>query len=167
MWLRKTNRKPLFEAVEKMKEGKGQLGVGNLHAMVLKTVDLLKNEIPFEEESAALSEDVKTGLVLIDIINGFCTIGAGNLAPAEPSSQINEMIDELARLAKVFCNKKWPVLALLDSHYPGKLEHPYPHCIIALKWLEKEPNVTIRQKDCYDGYRVQWKRMVLMCLWIG
>lgn len=23
---------------------------------------------------------------------------------------------------------------------------------IALQWLEKEPNVTIRRKDCYDGY---------------
>ncbi|KAL7249681.1 hypothetical protein ACSBR1_011795 [Camellia fascicularis] len=55
--------------------------------MVLKTVDLLKNEIPFEEESVVLSEDVKTGLVLVDIINGFCTIGAGNLAPTEPNSQ--------------------------------------------------------------------------------
>ncbi|CAL5380101.1 unnamed protein product [Camellia sinensis] len=103
-----------------------------LKTMVLKTIDLLKNEIPFEEESVVLFEDVKTGLVLIDIINGFCTIGAGNLAPIEPNNQINEMIDELARLAKVFCNKKWPVLALLDSHYPGKLEHPYPHCIIEM-----------------------------------
>ncbi|CAL5377664.1 unnamed protein product [Camellia sinensis] len=130
--------------------------------MVLKTVDLLKNEIPFEEESVVLSEDIKTGLVLVDIINGFCTIGAGNLAPTEPNSQINEMINESARLAKVFCNKKWPILAFLDSHHPGKLEHPYPpHCIIgtdesnlvpALKWLQKEPNVTIRRKDCYDGY---------------
>ncbi|KAL7198089.1 hypothetical protein ACSBR2_020580 [Camellia fascicularis] len=98
--------------------------------MVLKTVDLLKNEIPFEEELVVLFEDVKTGLVIVDIINGFCTIGAGNLAPTMPNSQINEMIDESARLEKVFCNKKWPVLAFLDSHYPGKLEHPYPHCII-------------------------------------
>ncbi|KAL7218364.1 hypothetical protein ACSBR2_011602 [Camellia fascicularis] len=157
--------------------------------MVLKTVDLLKNEIPFEEESVVLSEDVKTGLVLVDIINGFCTIGAGNLLISNEiltrhrlfgthraQQSINEMIDESARLTKVFCNKKWLVLAFLDSHYPGKLEHPYPHCIIgtdesnlvpALKWLEKKPNVTIRRKDCYDGYRVQWKRMVLMCLWIG
>ena len=47
--------------------------------MVLQTVDLLKNEIPFEEESVAISEDLKTGLVLVDVINGFCTVGAGNL----------------------------------------------------------------------------------------
>lgn len=22
----------------------------------------------------------------------------------------------------------------------------------ALRWIEEEPNVTIRQKDCYDGF---------------
>ncbi|GMP36283.1 hypothetical protein CsSME_00008461 [Camellia sinensis var. sinensis] len=83
------------------------------------------------------------------------------LAPTEPNNQINETIDESARQTKVFCNKKWPVLAFLDSHHPGKLEHPYPYCIIGtdesnlvptLKWLEKETNVMIRRKDCYDGY---------------
>ena len=51
-------------------------------------------------------------------------------APREPNRQINEMINESARLAKVFCDKKWPVLAFLDSHQPDKLDHPYPpHCI--------------------------------------
>lgn len=47
--------------------------------MVITTVDLLKNEIPIEEESVIITEDVKAGLVLVDIINGFCTVGAGNL----------------------------------------------------------------------------------------
>ncbi len=28
-----------------------------------------------EEESLVFFEDVKTGLVLVDIINGFCTVG--------------------------------------------------------------------------------------------
>ncbi|XP_057493236.1 nicotinamidase 1-like, partial [Actinidia eriantha] len=93
---------------------------------------------------------------------------------------------ESARLAKVFCDKKWPVLAFLDSHPPDKLEHQYdcfsiftivfilyenkhyfsfgrinvgPDFVSAiasstksLRWLEKEPNVTIRRKDCYDEY---------------
>lgn len=47
--------------------------------MVSPTVDILKSEIPLEQESVVLSEDVVTGLVLVDIINGFCTVGAGNL----------------------------------------------------------------------------------------
>ncbi|KAK9287338.1 hypothetical protein L1049_015753 [Liquidambar formosana] len=130
--------------------------------MVSQTADLLKNELPLDQESVVLSEDVMTGLVLVDIINGFCTVGAGNLAPREPNNQISGMVDESARLARLFCEKKWPVLAFLDSHHPDKPEHPYPpHCLVgtdesnlvpALQWLEKEPNVTIRRKDCIDGY---------------
>lgn len=47
--------------------------------MVSQTIDILKNEIPLEQESVVLADDVVTGLVLVDIINGFCTVGAGNL----------------------------------------------------------------------------------------
>lgn len=25
-------------------------------------------------------------------------------------------------------------------------------CCVALRWIEEEPNVTIRRKDCYDGF---------------
>lgn len=43
-------------------------------------IDLLKSEIPAEEdEPLLLTGDVNTGLVLVDIVNGFCTVGAGNL----------------------------------------------------------------------------------------
>lgn len=76
--------------------------------------------------------------------------------------QITGMINESARLARLFCDKKLPVLAFLDSHQPNKPEEPYPpHCIAgtdesklvpALQWIENEPNVTIRRKDCFDGF---------------
>lgn len=111
------------------------------------------------------------------------------------------MINESARLARLFCEKNLPIMAFLDSHHPNKPEDPYPpHCIAgteesnlvpgvykysvhiiqkfwlrnkriflifyyyfgfdvvfltkfaALRWLEEEPNVTIRRKDCFDGY---------------
>ncbi|KAF5444223.1 hypothetical protein F2P56_036712 [Juglans regia] len=130
--------------------------------MVSPGIDLLKGEIPIEQESVVLHEDVVTGLVLVDIINGFCTVGAGKMAPREPNSQISRMINESERLARLFCEKKWPILAFIDSHHPDKPEVPYPpHCIAgtdesnlvpALQWLENEPNVTIRRKDCIDGY---------------
>nr|GEW37548.1 hypothetical protein [Tanacetum cinerariifolium] len=55
-------------------------------------------ETPLEEESVCIPEDVTTGLVLVDIINGFCTVGAGNLAPREPNDQILDMIDESLKL---------------------------------------------------------------------
>lgn len=130
--------------------------------MVSQTTELLKNELPLEQELVVLPEDVVTGLVLVDIINGFCTVGAGNLAPREPNRQISGMINESSRLARLFCDKKLPVMAFLDSHHPDKPEDPYPsHCISgtdesnlvpALRWIENETNVTIRRKDCYDGY---------------
>ncbi|KAG6675856.1 hypothetical protein I3842_15G125900 [Carya illinoinensis] len=130
--------------------------------MVSPTIDLLKGEIPLEQESVVLPDDALTGLILVDIINGFCTVGAGNLAPRQPNSQISGMIKESERLARLFCEKKWPIMAFLDSHHPNKPEDPYPpHCIVgtdesnlvpALRWIENEPNVTIRRKDCFDGY---------------
>ncbi|GKV02331.1 hypothetical protein SLEP1_g14785 [Rubroshorea leprosula] len=130
--------------------------------MVSQTIDLVKNELPLEQETVVFPEEGLTGLVLVDIINGFCTVGAGNLAPKEPNRQISGMINESARLAKLFCEKKLPVMAFLDTHQPNKPEEPYPpHCITgtdesnlvpALQWIENEPNVTIRRKDCYDGY---------------
>ncbi|KAJ4964471.1 hypothetical protein NE237_004355 [Protea cynaroides] len=130
--------------------------------MASQTFDLLKTELPLEQNSLVLSDDVVTGLVLVDVVNGFCTVGAGNLAPREPDMQIAGMVEESVKLAKVFCEKKWPVLAFLDTHHPDKPEHPYPpHCLIGteesnlvpdLQWLEKEQNVTIRRKECIDGF---------------
>ncbi|CBI38515.3 unnamed protein product, partial [Vitis vinifera] len=123
---------------------------------------MLRNELPVQQESLVLSGEVPTGLVLVDVVNGFCTVGAGNLAPVRPDKQISGMVDESVRLARVFCEKKWPVFAFLDSHHPDIPEPPYPpHCIAgtdesklvpALQWLENEPNVTIRCKDCIDGF---------------
>lgn len=47
--------------------------------MVSKTIDLLKTELVVEQESLLLSQDVQAGLVLVDVVNGFCSVGAGNL----------------------------------------------------------------------------------------
>ncbi|EOX91936.1 hypothetical protein QUC31_003372 [Theobroma cacao] len=130
--------------------------------MVSKTIDLLKKDLPVEQSSLVLSQDVKTGLVLVDVVNGFCTVGAGNLAPRQPDKQISDMVEESVRLAKLFCEKNWPVFAFLDSHHPDIPEPPYPpHCIIgtdearlvpALQWLENEPSATLKCKDCIDGF---------------
>ncbi|XP_059438416.1 nicotinamidase 1-like [Corylus avellana] len=130
--------------------------------MAPSTVDLLKDELPVVQESLVLSGDVKTGLVLVDVVNGFCTVGAGNLAPRQPDKQISGMVDESVRLAREFCDKNWPVFAFLDSHHPDIPEPPYPpHCIAgtdeaklvpALQWLENEASATLRCKDCIDGF---------------
>lgn len=130
--------------------------------MVPKTIDLLKDEIPVEEEPFVLNGDVTTGLVVVDVVNGFCNVGAGNLAPVESNKQITEMVKESVRLARAFCEKKWPVFAFLDCHHPDVPEPPYPpHCIVGtheaelvpdLQWLENESCATLRRKDCIDGF---------------
>ncbi|KAK8490593.1 hypothetical protein V6N12_076260 [Hibiscus sabdariffa] len=130
--------------------------------MVSATIDLLKKELPVEQTSLLLSQDIKTGLVLVDLVNGFCTVGAGNLAPVQHDKQISCMVQESVRLARLFCEKKWPVFAFLDTHHPDIPEPPYPpHCIAGtdearlvpdLQWLENEANATLRRKDCIDGF---------------
>ncbi|KAL3630455.1 NiCoT heavy metal ion transporter Nic1 [Castilleja foliolosa] len=122
----------------------------------------LKNELPVDQENLVLSGEVKTGLVLVDIVNGFCTVGSGNLAPQAPDKQIDGMVDESVNLAREFRKRNWPIYAFLDSHHPDIPEPPYPpHCISgtqesnlvpSLQWLENEPNVTLRRKDCINGF---------------
>lgn len=50
------------------------------------TLNLLKDELPVEQESLVLSGEVKTGLVLVDLVNGFCTVGAGNMVNLTPTT---------------------------------------------------------------------------------
>ncbi|MBA0760986.1 hypothetical protein Gotri_023695 [Gossypium trilobum] len=90
----------------------------------------MKKELPLEEDSLVLSQDVKTGLILVDVVNGFCTVGAGNLAPMKPDKQISDMVEESARLARLLCERKWP---------------------LSSGW-KNEPNATLRCKNCIDGF---------------
>src|SRR3954452_11459118 len=85
------------------------------------------NEImPLAFGSAALGA---TGLVIVDEINGFATVGAGYLAPPSPNAQVTRMVEETDRVAKYFTASNRPILAFLDTHVPGKAEPPYPpHC---------------------------------------
>ena len=102
------------------------------------------------------------GLIIVDEVNGFATVGAGNLAPPVPNEQVSTMVAETDRLARAFSERRMPVLAFLDTHDPGKPEPPYPpHCergageeelVPELKWLENEPKATLVRKDCINGF---------------
>jgi nicotinamidase-related amidase len=102
------------------------------------------------------------GLVIVDVVNGFATTGAGALAPPAADSQVERMVAETDRLARLFADEEWPILAFLDTHVPGKPEPPYPpHCEIgtgeenlvpALAWLEQCPQATLVRKDCINGF---------------
>jgi nicotinamidase-related amidase len=120
----------------------------------------LQRRVPIQLQPYALEGAV--GLVIIDEIHGFCTPGAGALAPQEPDPQIERMIQETDRLAKRFAAEKRAILVFLDTHEPGKAEFPYPlHCeagsgeeelVPELEWLEACNCATLLRKDCIDGF---------------
>jgi nicotinamidase-related amidase len=103
-----------------------------------------------------------TGLVVVDEVNGFCTVGCGPLAPAAPNAQVDRMVAETDALARAFAGRRRPILAFLDTHEPGRPEPPYPpHCergtgqeelVPALAWLADEPEATLVRKDCINGF---------------
>ena len=103
-----------------------------------------------------------TGLVIVDEVNGFCSVGCGPLAPAAPDAQVSRMVAETDALARRFEAEGWPILAFLDTHIPGKAEPPYPpHCeigtgqenlIAELEWLETSSTATLIRKDCINGF---------------
>ena len=128
---------------------------------IRRLTDAVRSELPVSGEE--LNLDAKGwGLVIVDIVNGFATVGAGNLAPPAENPQVTQMVAESDRLARGFADQRWPILAFLDTHEPGKPEPPYPpHCeagtgeeelVPALKWLEAAPQATLVRKDCINGF---------------
>ncbi|KAL2645388.1 hypothetical protein R1flu_012975 [Riccia fluitans] len=122
----------------------------------------LRSELPLNFTNLELSPGQRAGLVIVDEVNGFCTVGAGNLAPPVPSKPISDMVEETSSIAKKFSERGWPILALLDTHEPHKPEPPYPpHCIKGtgeeklvpdLAWLERDEHTLLMPKDCIDGF---------------
>jgi len=123
----------------------------------------LAESIPLSKGRLDLQENGQGfGLIIVDEVNGFATVGAGNLAPQTPNEQVSVMISETDRLARAFTKEGMPVLAFLDTHDPGKPEPPYPpHCesgtgeeelVTELKWLEDDPQATLVRKDCINGF---------------
>lgn len=121
----------------------------------------LQSALPVQAEPVDLA-DLSAGLIIVDEVNGFCTVGAGNLAPHAPDQRIASMVDRTDQVARAFRRSDRPVLAFLDTHEPGKAEPPYPpHCergsgeeelVPTLQWLEADPDVTLIRKDCINGF---------------
>ena len=124
-------------------------------------MDLLVEAMPLAMGPVEIG-DRRTGLVIVDEVNGFATVGAGNLAPPVESGQVSTMVRETDRLARGFSRRDWKILAFLDTHVPGKPEPPYPpHCeagtgeedlVPELAWLEGDANSTLVRKDCINGF---------------
>jgi len=127
----------------------------------MPAIEALRRELPIRLGAYAVDAQA-TGLVIVDEVNGFCTVGAGNLAPPAADAQVAHMVDTTDRLARAFAGQRWPILAFLDTHEPGKPEPPYPpHCergtgeenlVPELAWLEDHPHATLIRKDCINGF---------------
>ena len=113
----------------------------------------LQQAVPLSLTTLDLSSKGQTpGLVIVDIVNGFATVGAGKLAPQSENIQVNQMISEADRLGKAFKEQGFPILAFLDSHQPGKTEPPYPpHCEIGTGEEELVPDVNVSRSWMPDG----------------
>ena len=124
-------------------------------------VNQLRAAMPIRMEPLTVGGQ-KTGLVVVDEVNGFATVGAGYLAPPAPNAQVTQMVEETDRLARAFSEQKRPILAFLDTHVPGKPEPPYPpHCeagtgeenlVPQLEWLAQDKHTTLVRKDCINGF---------------
>ena len=123
--------------------------------------DIMRTELPVQPRRYEVPQ-AATGLVVVDEVNGFCTVGAGNLAPPTPDEQVARMVERTDRLARAFRAQRLPVLAFLDTHEPDRPEPPYPpHCIRGtgeenlvpeLAWLAEDPDITLIRKDCINGF---------------
>jgi nicotinamidase-related amidase len=123
-------------------------------------LEMLQQEMPVATIPYAPPSGV--GLVIVDAVNGFCTVGAGNLAPRAPNAQVARMVEVTTALARRFRERRLPVLAFLDTHEPDKPEPPYPpHCVRGtgeedfvpeLAWLADDPDVTLIRKDCLNPF---------------
>eukprot|EP00271_Cylindrocystis_brebissonii_P001906 TRINITY_DN12231_c0_g1_i1.p1 TRINITY_DN12231_c0_g1~~TRINITY_DN12231_c0_g1_i1.p1 ORF type:complete len:257 (+),score=41.71 TRINITY_DN12231_c0_g1_i1:331-1101(+) len=117
--------------------------------------------MPVKCSPLTLSLTSSPGLVIVDEVNGFCTVGMGNLAPQQQNAQIESMVEKTNALAQEFSNRGWPILAFMDTHEKDKPEPPYPpHCVrgtgeellvSSLEWLREDPSAMLMEKDCIDG----------------
>lgn len=122
---------------------------------------MMEQELPVESQTYS-SGSKSLGLAVIDEVNGFCTVQAGNLAPQSPDEQISSMVRHTDQLCREFIGQGDPILAFLDTHEPGVPEPPYPpHCergtgeenlVPELQWLATHPDVTLVRKDCINGF---------------
>ena len=68
-------------------------------------VDELQARLPIEVRPYQL-EGRNVGLVIVHEVNGFCTAGAGNLAPQEPNAQISTWSPRPTGLARRFVERE-------------------------------------------------------------
>jgi nicotinamidase-related amidase len=127
---------------------------------------MLQQELPLDVGPYRLLErGMKPALFIIDEVVGFCTPGAGPLAPrvGDPNiTAIDGMVQRTDRLARGFACRGYPIWAFRDEHLQDVPEPPYPpHCIVGtgeellvpeLRWLNSCEQATVVPKRCISGF---------------
>lgn len=126
-----------------------------------RTLDAVRRELPIALATFDPAAQ-PTGLIVVDEVNGFCTVGCGPLAPLVPNAKVERMVHETVSLCRRFDAAGWPIALFLDTHEPGKPEPPYPpHCergtghenlVPELEWLSDSASATLIRKDCINGF---------------
>ena len=114
-------------------------------------LEALGHVMPIKLSDITLA-DKGVGLVIVDEVNGFATVGAGYLAPPVENEQVTRMVQETDRLAREFTKRRWPIFAFLDTHVPGKAEPPYPpHCEAGTG----EEHLVLQVHERLHGYKAE------------
>src|SRR5262245_10425682 len=71
-------------------------------------LDELRHHLPVSTVSLDATNR-RVGLVVVDEINGFATVGCGPLAPPVPNAQVDRMVGETDRLARLFAASGRPI----------------------------------------------------------
>ncbi len=101
------------------------------------------------------------GAVSVDIINAFCTVGAGALAPMRRDPCIERMVNEANTVLRAAEAAQRPVVRYRDEHKPGVPEVPFPiHGekgsgeelpVPAHTWVSAYALMLDIPKDCFNG----------------
>ncbi len=85
-------------------------------------LDGLKAIHPVVPQACTLNEGC--GLVIVDVVRGFCAPGGGALAPAAPGGAIARMVHEVATLARRFAAAGLPIYVACDQTRPRGRNRP-------------------------------------------
>ena len=86
-----------------------------------KIIQHIEEAMPLSKTELDLrSNGERFGLIIVDEVNGFATVGAGNLAPQTPNEQVSIMVSETDRLARAFVKQGMPAVSYTHLTLPTK-----------------------------------------------
>lgn len=136
-----------------------------------EVIEGLKQHAPLNITAKVDLRGKKVGLVVIDLIKGFCKVGAGKLAPPAPDEIIKKVVEETRDAVNKVLDADGLVLFINDCH--TSLENPYPEharkgsgeeeLMDELAGFEFHEGVTILEKNCVNAFIANtWKILQLI-----